>query len=102
MDTPILPEVVAETVVQEVEHYLGKPLPETSVKALVDQQARLYACSADWRKKMQATGNRGRDTLFAFMRHWLTSDLKKADPALHSRLPQSFWMGQELPSPHSR
>lgn len=79
-DTPIRSRIIAEVVVGEAEELLGfREIPdrESFVRELVDEQARLYQINQEWRRKMRAGGNKGRDTLYAFMRHWLTSDVKR-------------------------
>lgn len=107
-DTAILPWVVAETVIGEVSGYLHRRgesgLSEKLYAArdeITDRLAAradvIYAANARFRKQIQASGNRGRDQLYVFMRHWLASDLKKHMPAAYRALPAEFANGEELP-----
>jgi len=98
-DTPIMPLVVADTVIEEVERYLNVTLPKRRkiADALAGRAEELYQYNADWRKKMLAKGNIGRDTLYSFMRHWLASTLQRQQPAMYRRLPASFANGEPLP-----
>jgi len=102
-DTPIMPLVVADTVIEETERYLDVTLPQRRqiADALAGRAESLYQYNADWRKKMRAKGNVGRDTLYAFMRHWLAAKLQKLRPALYRRLPASFANGEPLPATRS-
>jgi len=76
-ETPIMPDIVAESVVEHVNVCHGLRLGRAQVAALILRQKFLYSRSPEWRKKMKAGGNKGRDTLYAFMYHWLASDLRK-------------------------
>jgi len=105
-DTPLLSDVVAESVVEEIRQFLSsignKELSEAFgrercglVDYLVFFQASIYKLNADWRKKMKSA--RGRDLLYSFMRHWSASYLKKHALTIFRALPQEFSLGHELP-----
>lgn len=98
-DTPILPYIVAGTVVQEVERYTGEALSNEYVEALVAHAHATYNADASFRRKIRAKGNKGRDTLYAFMRHWLAADLKKKQPDIYEQLPSGFASGEPLDNP---
>lgn len=94
--TGILPIVVAEGVVDEVQMNLDVDLSaDRYTERLVDEAERIYAHNKDFQKKIRA-GGRGRDTLWAFMRHWLSSYLRKDHPEVFRRLPQEFLSGMDL------
>lgn len=97
-DTPILPDVVAESVVEKVEAKYGITLGRAAADRLVARQARLYASNASWRKKMNARGNKGRDTLYAFMLHWLAADMKTRHPSVSRAVAEAAWYGTPLPT----
>ena len=83
-DASILPDVVADTTIGGLERWFDDQFPdrEKMVNWLVHRQATLYRNSESWRKKMNASGNKGRDTLYLFMQHWTAARLKgesKAD-----------------------
>ena len=107
-DTPILPHVVAESVLEEVQLYLHRrQLGEEAsrilhdedrlVDYLTDYAQTVYKHSKDVQKKIRAKGNLGRDWLYTFMRHWLSAELKKAHPSVFRVLPWEFKNGVELP-----
>jgi hypothetical protein len=82
-DTPLLSDVVADTVVMEVETYTGAELVnrDSYVRALVKRQADTYAVNPDWRRKMKRRD--GREILYSFMRHWLSGELKDRAPSVY-------------------
>lgn len=95
-DMPILPEVVAAQVINEVESYIGKSLDSGYSKTLVTHAHETYNANESFRKKIQAGGNRGRDQLYAFMRHWLAAELKEKQPDVYRQLPKAFSDGKPL------
>jgi len=103
----LIPEIIAETVIEEVVGHIDRQgLPaeaervwndlESLATGLVNYANSIYANNAGFRKKLKARGNKGRDTLYAFMRHWLASDLRKKFPAAFRALPERFAMGEEI------
>ena len=97
-DTPIIPEIVAESVVDEATR-----LAPDHAAALLSRRAELAAALAwranaaygsdpdsVWSKSIRGRGNRGRDTLHAFMRHWLAAELKRNDPRIFAALPSGY------------
>lgn len=95
-DTPIMPCVVADSVVEHVEAHFGIALGRSASDRLVEHQAALYTNSATWRKKMRAKGDKGRDTLYAFMLHWLAADIEKTHPQVSRRIGSAAWYGTPL------
>jgi hypothetical protein len=55
-----------------------------------------YAANESFRKIIKSRGDRGRDSLYAFMRHWLASDLHKNSPRIYARLPGEFSLGHPI------
>lgn len=95
-DTPIIPDMVADAVVREVELWSGAELPARSVlvQVLVDRAETVYQNNDRFRRSIRSQGNKGRDTLYAFMRHWLTGQVNWYVNG--KRLPDSFANGIEL------
>jgi hypothetical protein len=108
-ETDILPEIVAESVVDSVTTYLyyagGKTAEaeqfnaerERLVEGLVGYAERVYDHNESFRKKLRSRGNRGRDTLYSFMRHWLSAEIKIGMPNIARLIPASFANGEPLP-----
>ena len=106
-DTPIIPVAVADSVMGEVFGYLNhhgyeadavilEPVQRRMADKLADMAEEIYKHNEQFRKKIRGSGNKGRDYLYAFMRHWLASDLKKQYPAIYRKLPRDFDMGTSL------
>ncbi len=95
-DTLLTPEWVAECVVQEVERFLHAELPENFAERLAAKAHYLYPRHKHFHKGLNRPGNRGRENLLMFMRHWTAGWLKRERNPLHKRLPYSFGMGQRL------
>jgi hypothetical protein len=97
-DTPILPYVVADSVIGEVENYTDTEIPDKRELAdrLSDRADKVYQSDERFRRQIRAKGNRGRDQLYVFMRHWLSAELKRIHPGIFHKLPQSFWNGEPL------
>lgn len=86
-DTSIIPEIVAEQVIQEANHLLNTDLLEDVDSDLIGYLAgyanATYANSKDFHKKINSNadrGNAGRDWLYAFMKHWLSSEILRRNP----------------------
>lgn len=89
-DTPIVPWIVADGVIIDAQHGLGRPLSEkmelSLANGLVKKAQVVYKNNESFRKKIRARGNKGRDTLYAFMHHWLAAAIKKRNPALYKQM----------------
>jgi hypothetical protein len=96
-DTMLTPEWVAETVVQDTERFLKAELPATFAERLAAKAHYLYPRHKHFHKGMNRPGNRGRENLLMFMRHWTAGWLKRERYALYKKLPWSFGRGQRLP-----
>lgn len=91
-DTPIIVAVVADTAIGEFERLAKCEVPdrEAVVKQLVDKANTVYAHNAGWRAKIRGRGNTGRDTLYAYMHHWLGAHLKGAHPDMLAKVPSGY------------
>ena len=96
-DTLLTPEWIAESVVQEVERFLKADLPDNFAGRLAAKAHHLYPRHKHFHKGMNRSGNRGRENLMMFMRHWTAGWLKRARSPLYKKLPYSFGMGRRLP-----
>ena len=77
-DTNILPDVVAETVVNMASKLLDINLPYDLTTWLVGYAEAAYLNNKEIRKKIRSNadrGNAGRDWLYSFMEHWLSSEI---------------------------
>jgi hypothetical protein len=97
-DTLLVPEWVAESVVQEVERFLDARLRDDFAERLAAKAHYLYPRHAHFKKMLNRPGNRGRDNLYMYMRHWTASRLKRERYALFKRLPWEYAHGQRLPN----
>ena len=93
----LLPIAAARQVVAGAARWLCVPLPERYATRLAIQARRCYARSELFRKKICRPGDKGRDLLYVFMRHWLAARLKSERPSLYARLPRDYDRGAELP-----
>ena len=93
----IVPEWIAENVVQEVERFLNANLPENFAGRLATKAHHLYPRHKHFHKGLNRPGNRGRENLLMFMRHWTAGWLKRAKSPLYKKLPWSFGNSQRLP-----
>jgi hypothetical protein len=96
-ETPLVPRAIAEAVCEEVAVWLHEPLPRRWVRELTAQANSVYANNERFARQLRAAGDRGRDQLWIFMRHWLAARLWQQRRHLHARLPASFSVGQDLP-----
>jgi len=87
---------VAGAVLEEASAWLGADLPKEWTAALADKAVVLYARHRRFRCLVNQSGDRGRDWLWAFMRHWLSALVYHHNPALYSRLPVSYSAGGPL------
>jgi len=108
-DTSIIPEAVAEGVVEEAVLLLNldiAPDAQSELRHYLTGYAEaIYGHNPKFRSKVRSeanNGNAGRDYLYAYMRHWLTSKLLEFIPANdRSRIRQTldrtgFSMGREI------
>ena len=95
-DLPLVPQAVAGAVLEEASAWLGADLPKEWTAALADKAVVLYARHRRFRCLVNQSGDRGRDWLWAFMRHWLSALVYHHNPALYSRLPVSYSAGGPL------
>ena len=87
-DTPIRPVLVADKVVSDWLNAVKTLYPnevdlaskkEYEIADYLEANAnRIYVANATFRKQIQAPGNKGRDTLRAFMFHWMTAQMLKS------------------------
>ncbi|HAB19046.1 MAG TPA: hypothetical protein PLX89_02350 [Verrucomicrobiota bacterium] len=92
-ETPLLPEVIAEGVWGEACELLRSRLPVSWIQRLADRAETLYVRNARFRRRLQEPGNRGRDWLWAFTRHWLAALIHEHRPHLSNQLPSCFSNG---------
>ena len=93
----LVPLWIAETVVSEVERFLNANLPDGFAERLAARAEHIYPRHKHFKAALNRPGNRGRDNLYMFMRHWTAGWLKRDRNPLHKLLPYSFGMGQRLP-----
>jgi hypothetical protein len=88
---------IARQVIEEASLWLGLPLSSRYAAGLAFRAHRCYAHSPSFRVKVRRPGERGRDLLYSFMRHWLAARFHAERPELFARLPRSFASGEPLP-----
>ena len=96
-ETPMAPAAVAHGVCEEVGVYLAAPVPANWAELLVEKTALVSTHNPRFRRLLRQPGDRGRDRLWAFMRHWLAALLKQQRPACFARLPEDYCRGRDLP-----
>jgi hypothetical protein len=101
-DTLLWPEAIAESVVLEASRYLGESLPADFPARLAAKAYHLYPRHRHFHAVLNRPGNRGRDMLYVYMRHWTASWLKRERPALCRRLPWEYGYGHPLPARAAR
>src|SRR5579859_380365 len=94
-ETMLLPEVIADNVVGELERFLGGGLLGAR-EHLAEFAETVYANNDNFRRLLRSRSNRGRDSLYAFMRHWLTAWVGENRPTQLSRIPRHYYVGGEL------
>jgi len=92
-----MPDAIAESVVQEAECFLKADLAASFAERLAAKAHHLYPRHKQLHKDMNRPGNRGRENLLMFMRHWTAGWLKRERDPLFKKLPWSFGMGRRLP-----
>ena len=88
---------MAILVVDEVRSHFCVELPESAEDYLAERATKVFAHNPPWRRRV--SGPSGRAHLRGFMRHWLSSWLRRNRPALSEQLPGSFLNGYPLPLP---
>ncbi len=93
-ETGLLPWLVAEAVCAEAARLLGSEEPYRYAPRLAARAVQLYAVNAPFARRLRAPGERGREHLRAFLRHWLAARLARDHRALYHRLPPAYSVGQ--------
>lgn len=96
-DTLLWPEAIAESVVQEASRYLGVDLPADYPERLAAKAYYLYPRQRHFHQVLNRPGNRGRNMLRVYMRHWTGSWLKREHYKLYQKLPWEYALGHALP-----
>lgn len=96
-DTPIMPGIVAETIIEQVQAHVGEILPDNYAGDLAQRAEKIYSTNDTFKQAIRAPGNKGRDTIYAFMRHWLAGILHKDQPAIYAKLWHGFANGSAPP-----
>ena len=97
-DTLLMPEAIAECVVQEASQYLRAELPPDFAERLAAKAYHLYPRHRHFHEVLNRSGNRGRDNLYVYMRHWTCGWLKRERYSLYRRLPWEYALGRALPA----
>lgn len=104
-DTPLIPEVIANKIVCELAHLAwhqgGIRLrePWAAESYLAERAEYLYRHNPRFRNQMLCkVGERARDQLYAWMRHWLSAYAHKEWPQVFALIPSSFKVGHPLPA----
>ena len=96
-DTPIRTRAIAEGVCEEVSVWLHEPLPRRWVRELVARANTIYARNRHFNRRVRGQGDRGRDYLWMFMRHWLAAMIRQRRAQSYARLPAAYCVGGDLP-----
>jgi hypothetical protein len=102
-DTPIIPYVVADTVVSDMVNKLSdketeeisKLFDDTYTDNLADRVEKMYKKDDTFAKKvLSERGTVGRDFVYQTMKKLLLEDLGKKNPELRKKIPDSFVKGE--------
>ena len=96
-EAALLPNVVADTVLEEIDQCFpfGTEASRREMSdRLADRADRIYAANASFRQKLRRES--GRETLYAFMRHWSSAEMHRNHPSVYRQLPDSFKVGHPL------
>jgi hypothetical protein len=85
---------VAITVWEEACHFMGEPLPRSWMLDLTRRTHEIATHNEEFRQRLNAPKNSGRDYLFAFMRHWISGLIIENYPHLPDRLPRGYQVGR--------
>ena len=91
--TPLVPRAVAEAVHEEASLWLRTALPAAWIPALARKADLIAARNPRFCRRLQRSGNAGRDWLWAFMRHWLAALVREHRPHWYQRLPSRYAVG---------
>lgn len=92
-DTPLLPDVIAEAVARECCALTESDKPAKFAPMLAKRAQTIYDCNTAFRAGVRRSGERGRDYLYAFMRHWISSEVRKSLPELWPKITTRFACG---------
>lgn len=93
-DTPLIPEIIADTVCAEALS-AGFALPEGAAASLAARAERQYQGAGGPQFAKRCRSASGREYLYAFMRHWLAAMLIENGTPRES-IPQSWANGSPL------
>ena len=103
-ETILLPHIIADTVIQELDRYMHKEHQRIFVLSdeehreiglyLSDKAETCYSANERFAKKVK--GKYGREHLYSFMRHWLTGWVIDNRPGLKRLVPDCFANGVEI------
>ena len=106
-DTCIMPDLIAENVINRLAAYLTtyhnrqdlamlllRESPNI-VNYLANKAERAYQLGTAWQRQIKGKG--GKETLHRFMQHWLSSYLKSNLPTIHGLIPREYYEGIPLP-----
>ncbi len=96
-DTLLVPEWIAESVVQEAERFLKADLPAHFAERLAAKAHHLYPRHRHFHKMLNRPGNLGRNNLYVYMRHWTAGWLKRECYTLFKKFPWEYAQGRRLP-----
>lgn len=92
--TDILPHVVADMVCMEVCRFTDSEKPMGFSEALTERAERCFAKGGQFAKLLKRRD--GRDTLYAFMRHWVSAMVKETmGDGAYKKLPATYCVGVE-------
>jgi hypothetical protein len=97
-DTLLMPDAIAESVVQEAERFLKAELPANFTERLAAKAHYLYPRHRHFKKMLNRPGNFGRHNIYVYMRHWTAGWLKREHSTLFKELPWAYAQGRSLPS----
>lgn len=92
-ETILLPSVIADSVCGEAAYFLKSDIPLGYSNRLAERADAVYEANKRFRRMLNGKGDRPRDMLYGFMRHWLAGFIRKDHPALFRRLPAGFANG---------
>lgn len=89
----LLLEVTADAVIEELEAWLGKQLPQRRrwITRLTEHARAVMTANARFRRRINSAPTV--EPLVVYLRHWLAEGLGQEHPALYSRLPARYAMG---------
>ena len=95
-ETPILSDLVAESVCAKAANWLHDNRPMRFAPALAARARRIYEMNASFATRLR--GADGIEWLRVFLRHWLAGRLRRECRDLFNRLPPEFANGISLPA----